>query len=450
MSAAVSTNDAVLHGAWATELDALIARGPDWLATVRRAAWGRAQGLGLPRASEERWRFSDLSRLDPGRFSPPPPGEAPGALPASARELVSGLQAAGRAISLDGAPLEVSLDEEARAAGVTLCELSEAAARFPALVREHLGALHHGEDLFDACSLALHRGGWFLRVPAGSRLRAPIALLSALTRPGLAPARNLCVVEAGARLVLDELQAGGDELAAPALALPTTELFVGEGAWVGWASWQGWGARVRHLGRLHARLAQGAHLESLLVTLGGELSRTSLEVELLGEGARSDLLGLYFPTGEQRFEHWTVQQHTAPHTSSDLLYRGVLDDQARALYYGTIRVAPGARRTDAYQANRNLLLSSGAKAETNPQLEIANNDVRCTHGATVGPLEEEQLFYLRSRGLSRAAAERLLVAGFFGGLVERTAWARLGEPLQAAIAAKLAPRQILTPAGERR
>ena len=170
---------------------------------------------------------------------------------------------------------------------------------------------------------------------------------------------------------------------------------------------------------MRAGLARDARITTLLAGFGADFARTEHRVTLAGEGAEAKLLGAYFPNGEQHHELWTVQDHQAPHTASDLLYKGALGGAGRALYYGTIRVGPEARRTDAYQSNRNLLLSGDARVDTNPQLEIETNDVRCTHGATVGQVDPSQLFYLMSRGIPRPEAERLLVAGFFTEVLSR-------------------------------
>jgi len=421
---------------------ALAAAEPEWLAARRREAWDRATQLPLPTGTEETWRYTDVASLDPRRFRPLAPGAAlPPArpVPARAEELIAlrTLEPAGELLEADGAPATSRLAAVAGLAGVRFQSLEAAAREAPELVEPHLGRLVGAVDLFTARNLALHRGGFFLHVPAGVRLAAPFQALSWLQTPGAElHTRNLIVVEAGAEVFINDLTSS-DPLSDPSLAAPVTELWIGDGARVGWLSWQGFGPGVRHLGHLKARLGRDARLESLQVTLGGDFSRSWFEVELAGQGARSDLWGLYFTTGQQRVEHWTVQDHVAPHTTSDLLYRGALAGESRSVYYGTIRVAPGARRTDAYQANRNLLLSSGAKADTNPQLEIANNDVRCTHGATVGPIDEEQLFYLESRGLARSQAEELIVTGFMSGLLERAAWSQQGDRILEALRAKL-------------
>jgi Fe-S cluster assembly protein SufD len=149
------------------------------------------------------------------------------------------------------------------------------------------------------------------------------------------------------------------------------------------------------------------------------------------------MYGLYFPHGTQRFEHWTVQDHASPHTTSDLLYKGALADTSQALYYGTIRIRPHAFRSDAYQANRNLALSPKARALPNPQLEIENNDVRCTHGATVGQIDQNHLFYLQSRGIPLEEARRLVVFGFFNQVLDRVQWSGMHERLAEAIRNKM-------------
>ncbi len=178
-------------------------------------------------------------------------------------------------------------------------------------------------------------------------------------------------------------------------------------------------------------------LETLAVTLGGHTSRSWTEVVLAGPGAESRMLGAAFLEGSQHAEQWTVQDHQAPNTSSDLLYAGALNGTSRSVYHGTIRVQPGARGTNAYQSNRNLLLSSGSRANTNPQLEIQNEEVRCTHGATVGPIDPEQVFYLMARGIPRLEAERLLVLGFFDRVIQEGKWSGLEERLAHNIRARL-------------
>lgn len=178
-------------------------------------------------------------------------------------------------------------------------------------------------------------------------------------------------------------------------------------------------------------------MDTLVVNLGATVARVDLGASLDGPGARSDMLGLYFASEDQHFDHNTRQDHVVPHATSDLLYKGALYDKSKAVFRGIIRVHPKAQRTDAYQTNRNLLLSPDAEAVSLPNLEIEADDVRCSHGATVGQLNEEELFYLMSRGLSRTAAERLVVFGFFSDVLERLPLPGVVEELREAIAARI-------------
>ncbi|MCE5269915.1 Fe-S cluster assembly protein SufD [bacterium] len=423
------------------KLEALALSGPEWLADIRRQAWERYQRLELPDSRDEYWRYTDLKLIDPGEFQSAEADTATpvGAMPDKARAALAlaGTGSAGRIVHVDGKPLTSELSEEARRAGVILTDIETAAREHEALLRPRLGRLVGANDLFTSWSLALHRGGTFLYVPPEVELRMPLQSLHWLSTAGVAhQPRTVVIVDRGAQVVFNDIYAS-NPLEAPTLVNPVTELYAGAGSTVGWVTWQDWGAGVRQVAQVKARLAERAALNTLLVTLGADYSRTWKECQLAGEGAESIMLGLYFPRREQRFEHWTVQDHAAPRTKSDLLYKGALADRGRAVYYGTIKVRPQAHGTDAYQANRNLTLSPGAKADTNPQLEIETNDVRCTHGATVGKVDPEQVFYLASRGIPRAEAERLLVFGFFNEVLERVKWSGMHELLAGAILAKL-------------
>ena len=417
----------------------------DWLGETRDQARLAFSKLSPPGPREEVWRFTDLEQYRLERYQSPnqrQPGPLPGAdKRGDARELDAGLTPAGYALALDGEQAELALGQEASDAGVILCSLSHAAVAYPELVREKLGALLPAADYYGAASMANHRDGLFLLVPEGVELSAPILGINWLaTHGGLVATRNLIIVERGAHLTLDELHLSA-RLRGPTLGMPATELVLGEGARVRHAAWQQLGHQGRHMARTHARLGRDARLDSLVITTGGHTSRTWTEVALAGPGAESRMLGVSLLDGGQRAEHWTVQDHQAPHTKSDLLYHGVVAAEARSVYNGTIRVAPGARGTNAFQENRNLLLSDRARAHTIPQLEIAEDDVRCTHGATVGPLDPEQLFYMTARGISPAEAERLLVLGFLGTVLEEAAWSGLNQRLERTLRARLtAPR----------
>lgn len=416
---------------------------PGWLEQVKAGARSRAEELPFPTGKEERWRFTDLSLLRPDGYAlRTGPRSRSARLPEeAARWLADDGPVAGRIVHVDGVLAELELGADARRMGVVLAALEEAAALHAELLAPRLGRLVTPDDHFSARALAHADGGVFLHVPAGVAIEGQVQLGSWLgaASAGLARyPRAVVVVGEGASVTFSELF-GSTDLpagAAPTLVAPTVELYIGAGARVGWSTWQELGRGQRYFANLAAHLERDAELEAVLVSLGASYSRSEQRVVLAGEGARSVMLGAYYPAGSQKVEHWTVQDHRAPNTTSDLLHVGVLADEARSVYYGTIRIAEGARRSDAYQANRNLVLSAAAKADTNPQLEIANNDVRCTHGATVGPLDREAMFYLMSRGIPRPGAERLVVQGFFGKLLGRMKRTGLAPRLAEAVRRK--------------
>ncbi len=425
------------------EIEVLADKSPTWLAELRRDAWQRAETLEAPSRKDEYWRYTDLDLLNPESFQRLEHGGSTAPLKrlpqraSSALEL-SGTGSGGKIIHADGALFSAGLSEEAAAKGVIFTDLETAVTEHEELIRPRLGKLVGAADIFTARNLALHRGGAFLYVPPGVELSAPMQSLHWLGMQGtLIQPRTVVVVGRGAKVVFNDIYTSAP-LARASLVNPVTELYAAEDSQVGWVTWQDWGEGVRHLSTVKATMAANARLNTMLVTLGGEFSRTWKECELAGEGAQSVMLGLYFAHRKQHFEHWTVQDHLAPHTRSDLLYKGALDDQARTVYYGTIKVRPDANNTDAYQANRNLALSGSARANTNPQLEIENNDVRCSHGATVGRVDEEHLYYLMSRGIGRADARKLLIFGFFNEVLGRAQWSGMHELLSESILRKLA------------
>ena len=200
---------------------------------------------------------------------------------------------------------------------------------------------------------------------------------------------------------------------------------------------QKWGRNAWHFGDQRARLEKDSKLKLFSVTLGGRFSKTRIEASLVGQGAEAELKAIYFAAGQQFFDFHTLQDHQVGNTRSDLLFKGALQDTARTVYAGLIRIEKGAARSDAYQANRNLVLSDHAKATSIPMLEIDNNDVRCTHGATVGPVDPQHLFYLRSRGIPEQTAKRMIVQGFFGDVLDRIPFEHARNLIEADLESRL-------------
>jgi Fe-S cluster assembly protein SufD len=256
-------------------------------------------------------------------------------------------------------------------------------------------------------------------------------------RPAALHPRVVLVAEPGSRLCVVETHAGLPDGDAPYLSNPVTDLHAGEGASVEHYRVQLEGPRAFHVSALHGRQARDTRCLSLNVDLGGRLVRHDLGWVLAGEGAEARLDGLYVTRGDQHVDNHTVLDHASPHGTSREVYKGILDDRSRTVFNGRIVVRPGAQRTDAKQSNPNLILSGGALARTRPQLEIYADDVKCTHGATIGRLDEEAVFYLRSRGLDDLDARQLMLLAFADEVLASIAPAALREPLQAAVAARL-------------
>jgi len=364
---------------------------PDWLRAKRREALSAFERLPMPSKTDEEWRRTDVSRLNVSAFTE--------------MEHANGYEL-GKLSPLPE--------------GVILEPLRVAAAKHAALVEPHLFSLVRADrDRFTAFHAAFFTGGTFLYVPDGVVLDQPILAQHLSHRGGNSVLPHTLVVAGrGSKFnYLDEYI--GDDAEDASYRSGSAEIFLGEGSQVGYVSVQKWGRNAWHFGDQRARLEKDAKLRLFDVTLGARFSKTRVEASLVGPGADAELKALYFASGEQFFDFHTLQDHQVGSTRSDLLFKGALQDVARTVYAGLIRIEKGAARSDAYQANRNLVLSDHAKATSIPMLEIDNNDVRCTHGATVGPVDPQHLFYLRSRGIPERTAKRMIVQGFFGDVLDR-------------------------------
>jgi Fe-S cluster assembly protein SufD len=374
----------------AETLDALRGDDPAWLLDRREAAFATFERLPSPSKTEEEWRRTDVSRF----------------------------KASDLGVLEQGA-LQIEVPDNLPK-GVIFEALRIAAHKYPEFVEPRLFSLVHADrDRFAALHAAFFTSGTFLYVPDGVVVDKPINARH-FSHKGLTSVlpHTLIVAGRGARFnYLDEYIAEDDSESG--YRTGSAEIFLGEGAQVGYVSVQKWGRNVWHFGDQHARLEKDAKLTLFNVTLGGQFSKTRVEASLVGQGAEAELKAIYLASGEQFFDFHTLQDHQVGNTRSDLLFKGALQDTARTVYAGLIRIEKGAARSDAYQANRNLVLSEHAKATSIPMLEIDNNDVRCTHGATVGPVDPISMFYLQSRGIPAATAKRMIVQGFFGEVLER-------------------------------
>ncbi|HEV7213895.1 MAG TPA: Fe-S cluster assembly protein SufD [Chloroflexota bacterium] len=419
-------------------LDAILATTPEpqWLREWRLQAWHVFEETPWPNSrTDEEWRRTNVMgsiRFD--RYRPlARPTDKALALASLPVELgVGGASAEGR-----GGLLALRNGEEAIAEpgsglrdGVLFMSLGRAAQEHPELVQRYLGqqAVPLTFNKFAAMNAAFWQGGVFLYVPRFVEVALPLQALHWTDAAGIAlTPRTLVVLEDGAKVTFIDQVASADGI--DILANPVTELYVGRGARLRYVNLQQLGNGAANVGIQRAVVGANAQFNSLTATLGSRWHRSNVAVVLDGEGAETEMLGMTFADGSQFIDHHTFQDHVKPGAKSDLLFKGALKDRSRTVWTGMIRVHPNAQRTDAYQANRNLLLSGNSRADSIPGLEIAANEVRCTHGATAGPVDKEQVFYLMSRGLPRDAAVRLIVDGFYEPVLQRITLAPIREQL---------------------
>jgi Fe-S cluster assembly protein SufD len=432
--------------AWATEAVRRAGgkREPAWALDQRRAAAGIAATLGFPARDLELWRRIDFrtleqafSALDPFRASPTTRNLDD--LPAALLERLGG--ESGRVGLVVQRNTEVVVEQtapELAKQGVIVCSLERALVEHAGHLRERLGALIEPDyDGYAAIGAALRSGGVFVYVPDGVEAAVPIRLFQWLDGVGaLAAPRTVIVLGKNARATIVEEQLS-DTDEGIALHLGGTEVFLGDDAKLVYGTLQEWGRHVYHYSNQRARIGRGAEVQWIQTILGGRMVKTNSYFDLIGPGAQAFVHGFMFGDGRQQFHLHTLQRHLADHCTSDLLIKGCLKDRARSIYQGLIQVAEGAQRTDAYQANRNLLLSDTARADSIPGLEILANDVRCTHGATIGSVDPEQMYYLMARGLPRHEAQRLIVEGFFAPVIDRIPLEGIRDHLRQVIQRKL-------------
>ncbi len=402
----------------------------DWAADQREAAGIALEGFPALTGREEEWRFTrprDLALEGP---EPQPAGRPEAVEPPAAPD--------GRLAHLsflDGLPGigAHGLEEQ----GVVVAELGRALEEHEALVRDRLYGLIGFGDKPGALNAARWEGGLLVYVPRGVEAELPVeSLLYATGELGRVFGRTLVVVEEGAKAtVIDRFTS--PDLSGPVHVSSVCELYVGPRAELEHVSIVDWGAGVRHHLMLRARVDRDARARSVLISLGGDVLRAEPTMVCAGQGADARALGLYFASGEQHFEHRVVARHEAPQAYSNLLYKGAIQDHAHTVFYGNLIVPPGAPGTDAYQTNRNLVLSEGARADTIPFLEIETAEVKCSHAGAVGRVDDEHLFYLQSRGVPRDVAKRLIVYGFFQEVLEQIRLEELRAELDEAVAEKI-------------
>jgi Fe-S cluster assembly protein SufD len=388
---------------------------PGWLAARRERAVAVSASLDLPQyKGKPGWEFTDISALDLAAYAPASAGDA-GAVE-RAEALFQGLEAPYVLTQVDATTIALPEDLPA---GVTVTSLERGAAEHPELVERHLGTIVSADDAFVARNDAGFAGGAFVHVAAGVALERPILVtaVQGAERSAL-DWRTLIVIEDGAQAEVWEQYLSADP-AQDSVFNTVVELVVGENASLRFVCGQDLSERSWIFGTQRAEVARDGALDWVALGFGSSRGKVRMETKLAGPGAGGRVTGAYASHGRQHVDFDTTQEHAAPHTTSDLAFRGVLQGRSEAVWRGNIIVDPGAQQTDAFQESRNLLLSKRAHADAIPGLEIQANDVRCTHAAAIAQIDPEQLFYLRSRGLRDEAAKRLVIEGFLAALVER-------------------------------
>jgi Fe-S cluster assembly protein SufD len=377
----------------------------------------RYDSIPMPSTSDEHWRFTDLKDFDPEVFSAN-----------SAAEIV----AASTMLDVDAAGLAVVSE-----AGIEIQRAPDGITFEPLSDHERLGALVGADDKFAAHNAAMWKHGLLVVVPRGVVLEQPLYVrITNSVAQGSLFWRLLVVAEPESRFTLIEEYASVSS-AIEGYSNAAVEIFVEDAAKIEYVSLQNLSRETWHFASHRARVERDAELDWVAGGFGSKKGKVWIENDLSGQGATSRVTGAYFVDGVQHLDYDTYQLHSAPNTTSDFAFKGALRDRATAVWRGMIHVEPEAQKTNAYQENRNLMLSPTTHAVPIPGLEILANDVRCTHGATVGQVDRDQLFYLMARGLSRAEAERLIVRGFFTDVLDRIELDPVREALEQVLESRI-------------
>lgn len=415
---------------------------PEWFSKRQRAAWAEFQRLPMPARTDQAWRFSNVGTLD---LSPFHQTDIPS--DSERREIIERSvgfeQSAGRLVFANDHFLErTAISEKLRKAGVIFQTLERAMVEHDEFFRRHFMSQPAilGSAKFAALHEAFVRSGVFLYVPRGVEVELPLETFHWLQSENAAIfPHTLVVAEEMAKVTLVENFRSTGNLR-PGFSCGVNDIIAGAGAKVTYICVQDWSEQTLSIQINSTTVARDATALNLHLALGGRYSRLESVSRLTGEGAHSDMLAVSIGDGAREFDARTLQDHVSPHTNSDLLFKHALDGQARNTFGGLIRVERHAHFTDAYQKVRNLLLSDDAEANSMPGLEILADNVKCSHGATSGQIDEDEMFYLLARGIPPAAARQLLVGGFLNEVLERLPERILVEKLEALIAAKFAQR----------
>jgi Fe-S cluster assembly protein SufD len=404
----------------------------------RRSAWETYQRLPMPTVKDEAWRRTDIRGLQASQLTLASSAYRRQPIPIKLLKPIAGDEHGGQVLLTGGKP-RINLKPELTAKGVIFTDLQTAGIQHPDLVDKLAGSIiRTDESKFSALTSALAQTGVVLYVPRGVVIEQPLHSLLWGAGANLAYFSHILVwVDAGASVTYVHETSSPSEEAGQVLHGGLVEIMVGEGASLRFVELQSWGEHVWNFTHDRACVAQDGSLEWIFGAIGSRLTKNFSDLDLAGRGASGKMSGFYFADHHQHLDHDTQQNHLAASTTSDLLFKGALLGESRSVWQGMIYVAPQAVKTDGYQANRNLVLSAQARADSIPGLEILADDVRCSHGATVGKIDAEQVFYLLSRGIPEREARRLIVEGFFDPIMQRIPFEGVRRRFQLAIHEKM-------------
>ncbi|MBN2554387.1 MAG: Fe-S cluster assembly protein SufD [Anaerolineales bacterium] len=387
---------------------------PEWLRQERYAAWELFEDLPMPSLKDEAWRRTDLRKMSASALT-----YQHRVISMERSDVPATDGHAAELLFRSGQPAAATRSETLVAHGVIAEPLIAASLEHEDLLRQYLGRLvSPGDGKFAALTAAMALDGMFVYVPAGVQVDKPIHSSVLLEGKDRACATRIVVVvgEGASATIVHEM---ASKAAENMLYSSTVELYVEDGGRLTFVEVQEFSSQTWNITHERARVGADASCDWIVAASGSRFTKNFLDLDLQGQGAEGRMSGFFIANEAQHLDLDTQQNHFAPNTTSDLLFKGALQDQSRTVWQGMIYVAPGAQKTDGYQANRNLLLSSQARADSIPGLEILADDVRCTHGSTAGQLDEEPIFYLMTRGLPRVEAERLVIHGFFAEVFKR-------------------------------
>ncbi len=392
---------------------------PEWMLKLRLEAWKRFEEMPWPKPTDEAWRRTQLTGFDLGKFKPVKMDGDPNA---KVNELLQHeldeMDSAASLIFQDGVVISRIASENLAEKGVIFTDLRQAVLEHGDLVQRYFmtEVVKPDHNKFTALHAALWDTGAFVYVPKNVKVELPLQVILNQASAGVGGYHHtLLVAEEGAEVTLvDDLLGGKDGMQSAVV-----ELYLHDNSVVRYMNLQDYDHSLWNFLTGRAAMHRDTDLRWIQVSWGSRLTKAFLDLDLMEEGGHGELLGIYFPTGRQHIDHQTLQIHRKPNGFSDLLFNGALKDKSRSVYMGVIRVHPHAQKTDAYQRNGNLILDGTARADSIPGLEIEADDVRCTHAATAAQVEDEYVFYLMARGLTRPQAERMIVQGFFQAVLDR-------------------------------